>query len=68
MDGDDLDQAREQADEAVRQLARYPSTQNTSKAQRALQRLRQIARKATRQRVREEQTHLADRIRRSHRQ
>lgn len=68
MDGDNLDRAREQADEAVRELARYPSPRNSSKAQRALQRLRQLARKATRQRVREEQTHLADRIRRSHRQ
>lgn len=67
MDGDDLSDARQQADEAVRELARYPSPRNNSKAKRALQRLRQLARKATRQRVSAEQSQLADRLRRSQR-
>lgn len=67
MDGDDLSDARQQADDAVRELARFPSPLNNSKAKRALRRLRQLARKAAGQRVHAEQTQLADRLRRSQR-
>lgn len=64
MAREDLRDARKTANEALRTFARYPSSENASRARRALVKLQSMARRAASQRMETERTHLADRIRR----
>lgn len=63
MAGDDLDEARERARDAVREFARYPSSGNASRAREAVAKLQRLARRAAAQRVEYERGNLAERIR-----
>lgn len=62
MTGDNLNRAREHAEQAVRSQARYPSSENATKARLALRTLQKIASNVGAQRIYMERTHLADRI------
>ena len=64
MASDELKRAREDADQKVPALARYPSLVNVTKARLALRALQKIARCVGAQHIQVGRTHLADRIRR----
>jgi hypothetical protein len=64
MNADKMGAARNAVNTALADYARYPTTENGSRAKRAIKELRQLASKVAADRLRREQSHLAHSVRR----